>query len=142
MRAALSRVKGAQACAVRLSVRMPPLAMATCIAPGQPACIGADGAPTEATAGHTGQNGVHAADKKAVRGDAHTSCAPLLPCITLKPPGLAAPKACTSSLPEASWAFAACQEFMAVFRSLRSELVDDPLLDGQPQFAKDWLLKV
>ncbi|KAK9807629.1 hypothetical protein WJX72_004700 [[Myrmecia] bisecta] len=34
------------------------------------------------------------------------------------------------------------QEFLRVFEKLQTELVKDPLLDNQPQFAADWLAKM
>lgn len=34
------------------------------------------------------------------------------------------------------------QDFLALFEELREEIVNDPLLKGQPEFSKDWVCKV
>ena len=34
------------------------------------------------------------------------------------------------------------QDFLAVFDTLRNELVDDPLIAGQPDFSRTWMHKV
>ena len=34
------------------------------------------------------------------------------------------------------------QEFLAVFDSLKGELVNDPLIEGQPDFSKTWMQRV
>lgn len=36
----------------------------------------------------------------------------------------------------------AAQEFLQVFETLKNELVNDPLIAGQPDFAQKWLQRV
>jgi hypothetical protein len=35
-----------------------------------------------------------------------------------------------------------CQAFLAVYTTLRDELLNDKLLEGQPQDARNWLKEV